>query len=647
MSATQAQTVECPASFEAPRFAFLSQPPPQKRRVRPFAGAPLPAPLCSPPPVPHGQPSPALRRKWSNANSGILAWASLVQPGSPAPVSPHRRLSISSTSSRRSSISRLNRRPSISHGRAPSGSSFVHIVDSPTLPQPQRTPSTGKFDLTTLGYTSIFIQFPKTPTTPSPYLRQYHEKHEQPTTPAVVPEKPLTPGPLSAAQFVNIPIPPIPQTKQKGMKRFRSLSILRPRSSKAKSQTAAPSSPSIVPPSPARTTLSTKSANAAAVKAAKKQQLAATAAAITRRKQAKYAQCSKTAVRPPPTLANELALMQFADGGSLESHAKRVMEAQAKAARGCGTGAGVGVADVHRDGKGGMWWDEDEEMEYAPLLGGKTVQETMKESRDAMEMEVDWEEFTDAVSPLTPFHNTSRLNHLAAAASVQNQLCSPTRSRASISTQDSDLDPRRMLPLPELEDPRVLVDDRALASHNIGGAGMSVLSLPSRPRRALPHLRQPATFLVDAAAFVPRSPTSAQPQPKTPLTPTSFLVGSGAQAKASVQLKPKVRRRPAPLKLASSAYGSGRSRRSPAVAARRAALASPVRAVVVVPSPKGVEKTKREFIEGSFAPAPVVPAVPASVLEAAQQPQVHDMPTDRSSKRKGVLGLFALTRRTD
>ena len=49
-------------------------------------------------------------------------------------------------------------------------------------------------------------------------------------------------------------------------------------------------------------------------------------------------------VRPPP-LANELAMMEFADGGSLESHIKRVMEAQAKATAGSG-GLSVGIADV-------------------------------------------------------------------------------------------------------------------------------------------------------------------------------------------------------------------------------------------------------------------------------------------------------------
>ncbi|KAG6378131.1 hypothetical protein JVT61DRAFT_13818 [Boletus reticuloceps] len=69
---------------------------------------------------------------------------------------------------------------------------------------------------------------------------------------------------------------------------------------------------------------------------------AATSAAVVKRKKAKYA------MRPPP-LANELALMQFADGGDMDSNIKRIMEAQTKV-----TGA-VALADISRDAEGGIW----------------------------------------------------------------------------------------------------------------------------------------------------------------------------------------------------------------------------------------------------------------------------------------------------
>ena len=48
---------------------------------------------------------------------------------------------------------------------------------------------------------------------------------------------------------------------------------------------------------------------------------------------------------------------------------KRMMRKQAKRAAKDAAGHGeLAVADVHRDGKGGVWRDQDEEMEYAPLI---------------------------------------------------------------------------------------------------------------------------------------------------------------------------------------------------------------------------------------------------------------------------------------
>lgn len=214
---TVSQFVNYTADKKSPQFAFLSKPPPS--RTPPNAPLP-PAPYSSPP----VQTTFADRSK---AYSNIITWASLVQPGSPAPRSPHRRPSISS--SRRSSFSRINRRPSISHSRAASGS-LIHIVD--TQQKPQNTPSVGDFDLTALGYTSVFVHLPKTPTTPSPYLRQ------RSGTTVQIPPTTKPPSPRSI--YPNIPIPPMPseeqQVKRTGLSRFRSLSILRSRSSKPKQQ---------------------------------------------------------------------------------------------------------------------------------------------------------------------------------------------------------------------------------------------------------------------------------------------------------------------------------------------------------------------------------------------------------------------------
>ncbi|CAA7269259.1 unnamed protein product [Cyclocybe aegerita] len=598
-----AQTVSYPSEYKAPRYPFLANPPLSalKKQQRPAPAGPLPAPPCSPPPVPV-----QLHRRRSNTYSNIIAWASLVQPGSPAPRSPHRRPSITSTTSRRPSLSRLNRRPSITHGRAPSGP-FVHIVDTPT--RTHTTASVADFDLTALGYTSVFVHLPKTPTTPSPYLRQYH------ATQAAANGAAKPPTPLTASAFAHIPIPPIPQdvpapTKRLGMKRFRSLSILRPKKG---------SKNTVAPPSPTKSTRSTKttatgasrskpSTTAMRTRSSSLAQAEICAASIAKRKRAKYAY-----VRPPPPLANELALMQFADGGSMESHVKRVMDAQAKAAAGT-SGQLAGVADVYRDGKGGVWWDADEEMEYAHLLGGQDETD-----------EMDWEEFDDAEGePLAPFLANTSASSAAANKENLGTSTTPEERRDSISTVDSDLDPKYLLPLPENAPVPSFTtgtpDDHVLASTRIGGAGMSVLSLPARPRRAALHLHKPR-FMLDAAAFgPPRSPGSSSPKPpRSPRSPT----GERPRGQA--------RRRPAPLKLASSAH----VRANVKVARREAAnqlVGHSGTAARQVPSPSGAEKARREFMEDSFAPAVPEPA-PASMV-------VDLPPSIASSKRYGMRALF-------
>ncbi|KAJ6485657.1 hypothetical protein C8R45DRAFT_1098442 [Mycena sanguinolenta] len=233
--------------------------------------------------------SPPRRR----SNSAIISWAAKVQPGSPPPRSPRRRPSTSS--SRRPSV--CSRRPSVS--RTP--------------------PATGKeasFDLTDLGYSSVFVHFPITPSTPSPFKA-----------------------------LAVVPVPPVPASpKRKGLKHFRSLSALT--RGRAKSVSAPAAMPVPAPPVPALP----KSASTSKFP-------------IPLAKPAKSTKHAKLPKRVPPPLATELALMQFTDGGSLEKHAQRVMASQAKAA-----GPGVGVGAVWRDGDGGMWWDEEERWEYARLL---------------------------------------------------------------------------------------------------------------------------------------------------------------------------------------------------------------------------------------------------------------------------------------
>ncbi|KAJ7147478.1 hypothetical protein C8R43DRAFT_926270 [Mycena crocata] len=310
----------------------------------------------------------------TRSNSTILSWAALVQPSSPSPLA------------------------------------FIHL-----------SPSVKQFDLTNLGYSSVFIQLPTTPKSAS-------------------------------NPYAHIPIPPIPSPTEEAprtLKHFRSLSALtRTRSKSVSSPMPAPKAPF-----------------------------------FARRKKVQYKH-----VRPAPPLANELALMQFADGGRLEDHAARAMAHQAKAA-----GSGVGVAAVHRDDQGGLWWDAEEEWEFKHLLADVPQNK-----------EDQWVQFG--------IENKENCNHLEGLAGEDER-------RGSVSTQDSDLDARYLVQ-PADEEGIINVPFRLLA-------------LPSRPRRAAKHLHKPA-FLYDTTFGAPLA------HPAVGVAPP----------------KDGARRRPAPLKLARPANAS-------------------------------------------------------------------------------------------
>ncbi|EGN97023.1 hypothetical protein SERLA73DRAFT_161924 [Serpula lacrymans var. lacrymans S7.3] len=279
--------------------------------------------------------------------------------------------------------------------------------------------------------------------------------------------------------------------------------------------------------------------------------------AIAKRKRAKYA-----ATRPAP-LANELALMQFADGGNMDSHIKRVMDAQAKAVAGPGRVAGVG--DVYRDGEGGVWWDQAEEWEYAHLLGGS-------DPKTQGTGDMDWVTFDNGAKSPKNAHTL-----IAPCTAGEGE-----ERRGSVSTQDSDLDPQYIVqPTDHFDTDDLAVFGSALVPLVSRKPAMSVLALPARSRRTAKHLRKPE-YMVDAA--FPRIPGS----PKGARFPAS---ATGAVAKPKP--KGKARRRPAPLTL------------SPPSPAFKQPSSSPLDA----------EKVRKDFIESSFEPA--VPATPATPSTAA------------------------------
>ena len=336
----------------------------------------------------------------------------------------------------------MSRRLSITSVRVGSAS-FLSFQDTPSASSRMPiTPSMKEIsptDFAMMGYTSVFVQFPSTPQVPS-------------------------------AQ---------PKETQRTIKRFRSLSSLKP-SRRARTQPI-----SALPSPPVR----------------KNSQSLVDPAVVVKTKKSKYAK-----YRPAP-LNNELALAQLMDGGKIDEHATRFVKLEAKAA-GAVTVDGqlVGVGSVWRDGEGGIWRDQDEELEYSHLLG----------ERSSCLADGQWVRFgSDAsVPPLTE------------------------ERRGSMATHDSDLSPRYAMKVTDAQDD-LIVFGGALA-HNIRiQPGLSVLAIPSRSRRAAKHLRKPE-FLLDIFP-VPLSPT------RIPKVPTSPLFASGTSI--AMPVKNKSRHRPAPLKL--------------------------------------------------------------------------------------------------
>ncbi|KAG2143776.1 uncharacterized protein EDB93DRAFT_1208115 [Suillus bovinus] len=500
-----------------PRYAFLAHPPPPKKRpTQPlpsppsYAGAAAP---CTPPRI----------RPRSNTFSTITAWAARVQPGSPASISPR-------SPRRRPSIG-CGRRASITSARGSSGY-FLNVSDTPsTAYRNAATPSIQNFkaDLTSVGYTSAFLQFPKTPIAVQPRTAE------------------------AGYQITIPPVPVSPTRKSRGLTRLRSLSALKCHS---RSKSAAPSSPTKM-----------------------KAKAAASSAAVVKRKKAKYAH-----MRPAP-LANELALMQFADGGSMESNIKRVMEAQARA-------GAAGVGDIHRDGQGGMWWDQEEEWEYRHLLAGG------EDGAARGTGDLGWVTFGgDKSSSANPDVDE---NH-----------------RISVSSRDSDLDPRYIIqPTDHLDTDDLAVFGSAPAPLATRKPGMSVLALPSRPGRAAKHLRKPDYLLNEAF-------TIGSASPKSPQSTISACASGVAKPKG------KARRRPTPLTLAPP---------SPA-------LKQPSN------SPVDAERTRKNFLESSFEPAffptpaaPIMYEDDRSKLPAQSNNGSLSLPSKKTLAKKpprlNMIGLF-------
>ncbi|GLB41601.1 hypothetical protein LshimejAT787_1002010 [Lyophyllum shimeji] len=604
-----------------PAYAFLSKPPPpQKKR-----------PAVPPP------PTPTLPRNRSSTFTAIASWAAHVQPGSPgSPHSSRRRSSLSrrpSTSSRRPSFSRT---PS---PRTPSRSFLV--LETPS-------PETKDFaiNLTDLGYTSVFVRLPHTPGTPSPFLMK-----------------------SSSGKAINPDTFPAPAVSPRAppLKRFRSLSILRSRNRSA----------ATLPPSPTKSIRTSKPRSP--TKADSPQILAAS---VAKRKKAVYAYAKSSSstkaakpqkVKPqlPPSLAAELALMQFADGGSTEANIKRLMEAQARAAAPAGSKSSEAVVgDVYRDGKGGVWWDREEEMEYMHLLGGHSSSGLhgpgkwvsfggeVKEGKDAED-----EEAENGALALASLAGLGRRDSATSTASAASSLdpCNVVKP----ADEDGTLVRIPFAPLPSVPFAAPAPAPAPTPAHAPATEKENqtqpkrrptpepILTIPSRPRTAHHHLRaSPNFFLLDLNAFsVPSSPSPRTP--RTPRTPASPYPCS--KPKQHVHTHTHTRTRSSPTRPAFSVSASqGKRLRGPA---RRRPAPPPLTIVAHVPmrgvTPEvdgdvemavAVADAKRDFLEASFKPA-VPSARPAPAPAPAPLPagtHGRDGAGERTLHKKASRPILAL-----
>ncbi|KAH8093258.1 hypothetical protein BXZ70DRAFT_390118 [Cristinia sonorae] len=171
-----------------------------------------------------------------------------------------------------------------------------------------------------------------------------------------------------------------------------------------------------------------------------------TTSSAVKDKKAKYGQY-------PAPLDRDLVLTQFLDGGNSEDQIRRFVEARAKATGAVKVnGKYVGAGDIWRDDRGGVWRDQDEELEYARLLP--------KETKDKS-----WVGFGGGKSKTL------------AVPSAEDEL--RRGSVSTMDTMDSDLDPRYVM---QPDDEEVAKFGGAVPSH-------------AHTHHAARHLRKPEALL--------------------------------------------------------------------------------------------------------------------------------------------------------
>lgn len=241
---------------------------------------------------------------------------------------------------------------------------------------------------------------------------------------------------------------------------------------------------------------------------------------------------------------------------------KKVMEARSKAVA-KSAGEWKAVEDVYRDGKGGIWYDKDEEMEYVHLLSFEDEWVAVSE-----------EETSPGIGSGVP---------VKASSPYTNAYC------------PLDVVTIRRTPTP--------VSFSTVSSPRSDGRSRPLLSRPSRPQRrrraSHSHLTNPPSFIFDLNldaidAFIPRTPRT----PKSPRRPSiSATVPPTISQSSGIRMKH--RPRPAPLNLTSAQSAHARAN-AKVLQQKKAAVSTGGGSVGR--SSQALEEARREFVENSFKP---------------------------------------------
>ena len=528
-----------------PKFPLLALPPPPKKK-RAAVNDTLRVPS-----------SPV------NRSHTVLAWANSVHPGSPmAPVS---RVSFPRSASFVSSpLLQAFRSPSLtcagsrhqsvgsSYSRIPS-TSFLDFVDTPRTPaHPIPTtpfPTDVKFDFTAFGYASIFVDVPvSTPITPEIYKPKQmaripsHHDLAIPSFPKIPATRPNGTGILD--RFLGDQFEAKPQTHTKGVcglvDSYVSGFVSAP-PKKHRIDVEDPCGP------------------------------------VKKQKRELYVDAL------PPIVKQEVPTRQAMEGGSLELNTQKVMEERA---RRDGTDARInvtkgsevieGVEAAHRDGQGGIWWDQEEWKFVHPPASDEVPLSAQSWNAEG------WVTF----------------NYLK-----EYEEDDPTELSSLPSSQYTDVYHSRPLVVTD-EAAEQLVCGRAMRCASVAGSivlpspfmkpSNILLAIPSRPNRGK-HL-QPG-FLEDVIAVPPTPSTpSAFPRassypPCSPARATRFIINTSATLGPVLQQRSKSRSLP-------------RKQRKPAPPPLRIIPICPVNKLAVNFDPE----EDKVFLEDYFKPGPITMA---------------------------------------